>query len=62
MNWDLDLSCTRNSVSKFLLVCLLNGVASSSDAGECPPVLALLRSGAGEAGCVWGHRLCGVKR
>ncbi|XP_072799182.1 RCC1-like G exchanging factor-like protein isoform X2 [Vicugna pacos] len=37
------------------------GWGADGQTGECPPVLALLRSGAGEASCVWGYRLCCLK-
>lgn len=46
----------------FSLVCLPSSVVPSFDSGERPPVPALLRSRAGEAGCEWGHRLCCTKR
>ena len=39
-------------------------LASVTDSRQVnvPPVLALLRSGMGEADCVWGDRLCCIKQ
>ncbi|XP_058425189.1 RCC1-like G exchanging factor-like protein isoform X3 [Diceros bicornis minor] len=37
------------------------GWGADGQTGERPPVLTLLRSGEGEASCVWWHRLCCIK-
>lgn len=61
MNWDLYTLYTSPDYFQVLTGLSPNSVDPSFDLGERPPVLTLLRSGQGEAGCMWWHWLCCVK-